>query len=126
MENKNFVIHCPHCNSEINFEKAINVFDDLTEACNLNREKLFYICQLHYDFEMLKKIKTYKEELVEEFQNTNTKQEKMLFNARKLLWLHEQENEIQERFDISYEKMSLISNEIYEKLQNMEKELVHK
>lgn len=123
MKAEKFAIHCPHCGAEIDFEKAIETFENLREACNLNCEKLFYFCQLQYDFEILEKIKQYNEELTEEIQNKNTKKDRMLSIAKKMLWLKEEEDKIQGRFDIGYQKMSLISNEIYEKLQNIEKEL---
>ena len=101
---------CPHCEKEINLEK---VFEVLQEACSLYREKLYYICQLESDYELLDYIKAYKETYRD-------------FHISKLRWVPDKETEIKKRLDRNYCKVSVISNEIYDKLQDIEKQLVHK
>ena len=115
-------IRCPHCGKEISLEK---VFEILIEACSLHREKLYYICQLQDDYELLEKIKLYRKEYKSE---ADKKISDSKYNSltKKLYKIPEIEEEIRERFDVNYSGMSLISNEIYDKLQNIEKQLLHK
>ena len=110
MDYTDISVCCPHCGKEINLEK---VFELLQEACSLYREKLYYICQLDSDYELLEYIKLYKETY-------------KAFPISKLRWVPDKETEIQKRLDRTYCKVSVVTNEIYDKLQNIEQQLVHR
>lgn len=113
---------CPHCGKKIGFEK---VFEILMEVFSMHREKLYYICQLESDYELLEYIKLYRKEYKQKMEKEASESE-MDYFTKKLYLEQDIEEEIQNRFDVNYCKMSLISDEIYDKLQNIEKQLVRK